>query len=72
MNVEGISSWNIIAENGPEDLISSLLVHFGHTLKLASSIGLGDQGLSHMLLELNPNASISILDTGCLHQETYA
>lgn len=38
MNVEDISSWNIIAESSPEDLISSLLVHLGHTLKLASSL----------------------------------
>ena len=71
MNVEDISSWNIIAESVPEDLISSLLVHLGHTLKLASSLQLEDQVLNYMLLELNPNASIFVLDTGRLHQDTY-
>jgi phosphoadenosine phosphosulfate reductase len=42
-----------------------------HPLKLASSLGAEDQVLTHMLLELDPDARIFALDTGRLHQQTY-
>ena len=40
-------------------------------LVLASSLGAEDQVLTHALLQVNPKATIFILDTGRLHQETY-
>ena len=59
------------AAAGPEALLRALVERHGRAVKLASSLGAEDQVLSHMLLAIDPQASIFVLDTGRLHQETY-
>ena len=52
-------------------MLRALVESYGHGVKLASSLGAEDQVLSHMLLCIDRQASIFVLDTGRLHQETY-
>lgn len=59
------------AAHGPEALLRALVERYGRALKLASSLGAEDQALTHMLLQIDPQARIFVLDTGRLHQETY-
>lgn len=59
------------AAHGPEALLRVLVERYGRALKLASSLGAEDQALTHMLLQIDPQARIFVLDTGRLHQETY-
>jgi len=40
-------------------------------IALASSLGAEDQVLTHMVLDIKPDARIFVLDTGRLHCETY-
>jgi len=47
------------------------LDHFGESVCLASSLGLEDQLLTHVLCELIDQPNIFVLDTGRLNQETY-
>ena len=62
---------NGVAVKGAEALLRDLVERHGRAVKLASSLGSEDQVLSHMLLGIDPQASIFVLDTGRLHQETY-
>ena len=66
-----IERLNAIAAGGAEALLRALVERHGRAVKLASSLGAEDQVLSHMLLGIDPRASIFVLDTGRLHQETY-
>ena len=59
------------AADGPEALLRALVARYGRALKLASSLGAEDQVLTHMVLGIDPGATIFVLDTGRLHQETY-
>lgn len=54
------SDYGVRASNNGKDRIA-----------LASSLGAEDQVLTHMVLEINPDARIFILDTGRFHSETY-
>ena len=66
-----IQRLNAVAADGTEALLGALVERYGRAVKLASSLGAEDQVLSHMLLAIDPRASIFVLDTGRLHQETY-
>ncbi len=55
-----LSDHGLHASNGNKDRIA-----------LASSLGAEDQVLTHMVLEIYPDARIFILDTGRFHSETY-
>ena len=66
-----IERLNAVAAGGAEALLRALVERHGRAVKLASSLGAEDQVLSHMLLGIDPYASIFVLDTGRLHQETY-
>ena len=46
------------AERGPETLLRALVERYGRGLKLASSLGAEDQVLTHMLLQIDPQARI--------------
>ncbi|MEK9656771.1 MAG: phosphoadenylyl-sulfate reductase [bacterium] len=52
-------------------IVTQLLEVFGEDVVLASSLSMEDQVLTYELLKQQPNASIFVLDTGRLHQETY-
>ena len=66
-----IERLDAVAAGGAEALLRALVERHGRAVKLASSLGAEDQVLSHMLLGIDPDASIFVLDTGRLHQETY-
>ncbi len=66
-----IERLNAAAAGGAEALLRALVERNGRAVRLASSLGAEDQVLSHMLLGIDPRASIFVLDTGRLHQETY-
>lgn len=71
-NVEAeVEGLNAVAVDGAEDLLIYLVRTYGSKLKMASSLGAEDQVLSHMLLAIDRQASIFVLDTGRLPQETY-
>ncbi|MFX1257429.1 MAG: phosphoadenylyl-sulfate reductase [Promethearchaeota archaeon] len=44
---------------------------FKDKIILASSLGLEDQVITHMLFKINPTLDVLVLDTGRFHQETY-
>jgi phosphoadenosine phosphosulfate reductase len=55
-----------------EQVLQWAVDYFGQNkLALASSLGVEDQVLTHMLVNINPKVSIFTLDTGRLPQETY-
>jgi phosphoadenosine phosphosulfate reductase len=55
-----------------EELLHFFLDKFGGRIALASSLSAEDQVLTDIILRMNSQARIFILDTGRLHQETYA
>lgn len=55
----------------PENLLAYLLKRFGKRIALASSMGLEDQVLTHMMANLDKEARIFTIDTGRLFPETY-
>ena len=54
-----------------QEVLQFSIDKFGKKLTLASSLGLEDQILTHMLSQLTDALDIFVLDTGRLHQETY-
>jgi len=60
------------AKASAEEIISWAVNYFGlDKVSLASSLGLEDQVLTHMIMSNNPRCSIFTLDTGRILQETY-
>lgn len=57
--------------SSPQEVIAWAVSEFGSTLKLASSLGIEDMVLAHMLAEKTNSPRVFVLDTGRLHQETY-
>ncbi|MFA7401547.1 MAG: phosphoadenylyl-sulfate reductase [Bacteroidales bacterium] len=55
----------------PEEVIRFFLQAYGNRIALSSSLGLEDQVLTHMLLNISSKARIFTLDTGRLFPETY-
>ncbi len=54
-----------------QEVIAAVLPIFGNKIALASSLGLEDQVLTHMLVKHDKNARIFTIDTGRLFPETY-
>lgn len=54
----------------PEQVVAFFLEHYTHKVALASSMGLEDQVLTHMMLTQDKNAQIFTIDTGRLFPET--
>ena len=54
-----------------QDVLAYSVEKFGKKLTLASSLGIEDQILTHMLSNEMQVMDVFILDTGRLHQETY-
>jgi phosphoadenosine phosphosulfate reductase len=56
----------------PEERIKWAIKEFGkNKVTLASSLGVEDQILTHMLLSLEKDVKVFVLDTGRMFQETY-
>lgn len=53
------------------EIIAWAVQTFGNSLTFASSFGAEDMVVLDVLLQVNPSASVFLLDTGRLHQETY-
>ena len=60
-----------LANATAEEIIAWAVQTFGDELTFASSFGAEDQVVLDILLRTNPHASVFLLDTGRLHQETY-
>src|SRR5665647_3550830 len=56
----------------PQEVLKWGIEKFGSRLSLASSFGLEDVVLIDMFTKLDPKARVFTLDTGRLHQESYA
>lgn len=54
-----------------KNFLTYILEYFKNKIAFASSFGIEDQVLTHMLLETNRNIQIFTIDTGRLPQETY-
>jgi phosphoadenosine phosphosulfate reductase len=59
------------ADQQPEALLVRMLELFPGKIALSSSLSAEDQVLTHLLMNIDPNASIFTLDTGRLFPETY-
>lgn len=56
----------------PQDILKVVMDMFpSNRLLLASSLGVEDQVLTHMMISIQPKSRVFVLDTGRLHQETY-
>lgn len=62
---------NEVQGGSPQALLKAVMDRFGSSLVIASSLGLEDQVITHMAMEINPNVRVFVLDTGRLHEETY-
>ena len=59
------------ASSTAQEVLAFSVKKFGSKITLASSLGLEDQVLTHMLTNEMNHVDVFILDTGRLHQETY-
>jgi phosphoadenosine phosphosulfate reductase len=73
-NIELLNKWNDETKNfNPPDLIKWAINIFGEqNIVLASSLGIEDQILTHIILNISKNVKIFTIDTGRLFQETYS
>jgi len=72
MNANDISRLNAsFSEATAQEVLAHAVDTSGQRLTVASSLGLEDQILTHMLSQLTDAMDIFVLDTGRLHQETY-
>ena len=55
----------------PQEILKWVFNTFGEKVVLASSLGLEDQFLTHMSVDIFPKVHVFFLDTGRLNQETY-
>ena len=73
MNQKDLDQLNIDYKTASaEEVLKFAVKKYGKKLTLASSLGLEDQVLTHMLNSETNDVDIFILDTGRLHQETYS
>ncbi len=72
MGVKQAQEWNVrFKDQDPQDVLRFFFSHFGKRILLASSLGLEDQVLTHMLFTIQKDFRVFVLDTGRLPQETY-
>ena len=72
--MNNLTQWQSEISNltSAEKIVSWAVENFKvENIILASSLGLEDQVLTHMILKSSPKARILSLDTGRLFQETY-
>lgn len=60
-----------LASNSPEEIIQFFAGEFPGKIKFASSLGLEDQVITHMISSTKADIGIFTLDTGRMFQETY-
>jgi phosphoadenosine phosphosulfate reductase len=60
-----------LTSRSAEEIIAWAVAEFGAGLTFASSFGAEDMVVLDLLLRADPGASVFLLDTGRLHQETY-
>ncbi len=65
------SIWHGVDLADPVAVLRRALERFHPRIALASSFGLEDVALIHMLVQLRPDARVFALDTGRLNEETY-
>lgn len=63
---------NEFADKSPDELLHYFLYKYQNRIALASSLGLEDQVLTHMILKQKASARIFTIDTGRLFAETYS
>ncbi|WP_200763093.1 phosphoadenylyl-sulfate reductase [Nitrosophilus alvini] len=61
----------VYEKENPENVLEYFLKEFSGHIALASSFGVEDQVLTHMVASIDPKTEIFTLDTGRLHEETY-
>lgn len=67
-----IEAWNTqLQEAEPKEIIQFFLNYFNDKIAFSSSLGLEDQVITHMMSQIDRNATIFTLDTGRLFPETY-
>ncbi|PKM50601.1 MAG: phosphoadenylyl-sulfate reductase [Firmicutes bacterium HGW-Firmicutes-7] len=73
MNITELEQLNeSYMDKSPQEVIKCGIQNIGKDkLVLASSLSIEDQVITHMLLEIEPNARIFFIDTGRHYQETY-
>lgn len=54
-----------------EDILRATLEMYGQHAAFSTSLGAEDQAITHMLMQINPEANIFTLDTGRMFPETY-
>ena len=64
--------WNEFEAKSAEEILTWGVSKFGSRLGLASSFGMEDMVLIDMLAKMNAAVTVFTLDTGRLHEETYA
>jgi len=74
--MDEITKWIRQVDAEPEShdalgILRAALSRFGERVALASSLGVEDQVLLHMMMQLGPRPRVFTLDTGRLPQETY-
>jgi phosphoadenosine phosphosulfate reductase len=71
--LDRINQWNDSLSNySPEQVLEFFIEQFGSKLAFASSLGLEDQVITHMISGINKTTKIFTLDTGRLFPETYS
>ena len=63
---------SVTAGFNAEQLLEYVLAEFGEKIALASSFGAEDQVLTDMLCKISDKPNVFTLDTGRLHEQTYA
>lgn len=61
-----------LSGKSPEEILTYFLHRYGNRIALASSLGLEDQMLTHIMLNIRKDARIFTIDTGRLFPETYS
>jgi phosphoadenosine phosphosulfate reductase len=70
---ERIRHWNeTFKESSPEEVLKYFIDLFDNKLVFASSLGLEDQVITHMIAQIDKRTKIFTLDTGRLFPETYS
>jgi phosphoadenosine phosphosulfate reductase len=71
--LDSIKNWNNALEGkSPESVLEFFINKFNSKIAFASSLGLEDQVITHMICRIDKSTKIFTLDTGRLFPETYS
>jgi phosphoadenosine phosphosulfate reductase len=71
--LDSIKKWNqTLAGKSPESVLEFFINLWGPKIAFASSFGLEDQVITHLICHIDKNINIFTLDTGRLFPETYS